>query len=128
MGLKYSFIHTLVHLLLIATIYFVFKLDWFNLIIVFVGSTIIDLDHIPLWRKHGIIGYLHLRSEKEFGKPRKYPLHNFLVLLLSTIGSLLIFTQFFTLGIFSLALSLHLWFDLLEDIIIFRMNTKHWNL
>lgn len=128
MGLKYSFIHIVVHLLLIATIYFVFKLDWFNLIIVFIGGTIVDLDHFSLWLKKGIRGYLYLRAVTEFGKPRKYPLHNFLVLLLSTIGSLLVFTQFFTLGIFLLGLSLHLWFDLLEDIIIFRMDTKHWKL
>ncbi len=128
MGLKYSFVHTAVHLLLIALVYFVFKLDWFSLITAFVGGTIIDLDHIPIWRKRGIIGYLYLRGVKEFGKPRKYPLHNLLVLLLSTISSLLIFTQFFILGIFSLALALHLWFDLLEDIIIFRLNTKHWKL
>lgn len=128
MGLKYAFVHIVTHLLLIALVIFTFRLDWLGSVVVFIGGTIIDLDHFPLWSRKGIGGYLYLRATTEFGKPRKYPLHNFLVLLLSTIGSTMIFTQFFTLGVFSLALSLHLWFDFLEDIIIFRMSTKHWRL
>ena len=126
MGFKYALIHISIHLFIVFTIYFIFNLNLQDLITVLFSSFIIDLDHLPLLIKHGIFGTFFLRTILEFKKPRKYPLHNFLTFLLSGFFSVLIFSRFFILGVYSLSIFLHLIWDFFEDVIIFRMGINHW--
>lgn len=127
MGLRYATFHWIIHLSIIISIYFIFRLDIFGLLLVLLANLLIDLDHYHLITKHGIRGTICLRTVKELGKPRKYYLHNILVLIVASLGSSLIFNQqFFPVGIFLLAVSTHLFWDFFEDVAIFGMGIKHW--
>jgi len=125
----YIAFHTSIHLLLLLSLYFIFKLNFIGFTIALIGTAIIDADHLFLVKNQGIIGYLSLRSAKEFRKPRKYFFHN--IYLLATF---VLFTPFllsqesFLIGIFALSVFLHLFWDFLEDALILHVGTKHWSI
>lgn len=130
-GNAYALLHSAMHVVLASLLYFVVQPDLLinmeKLVPIFIGMVIVDLDHIPLWRERGIRGYLKLRSMEEFGKPRRYMMHNFFLIVGSIGGSfLLILSEFFSIGLFSASLLIHLLWDLFEDITIFDMGYRHW--
>jgi len=130
-GYKYAFIHLFVHVIIAGLLYFVVQsdmsVDYSKLIFIAIGTAAIDLDHILLWKERGLVGYLKLRSIEEFGKPRKYKFHNLMVLFIAFGGALTIFIyEYFLIGLFFAAMSLHLLWDLFEDLVIFRMSYRHW--
>ncbi|MDI6798911.1 MAG: hypothetical protein QMD12_02870 [Candidatus Aenigmarchaeota archaeon] len=124
MSFKYFLFHGSAHLLFIALIYFVFKLSWLGLLLVFFSATIIDADHLPFIKRKGIKNWIRVwRSHI----PKSYPLHNFLTILIFFIASFLIFNkESFILGICSLSAALHLIWDFVEDVFIFKIGIKHW--
>ena len=129
MNLKYSFFHIFVHLTIVLFIYYFFHLNTTSLLIAILGSIWIDFDHIFLVKKIGIRGYFDLRTGTELGKPRQYPLHNFLVITIAGMFSFALFNPSkYLLGLFFLATFLHLCWDLLEDVIIFKISRNHWEL
>ena len=128
---NYVFIHVAVHLAVAALLYFAvhpaLTLDIVKLATVVFGMAALDLDHIPLWTRVGLVGYLKLRSVEEYGKARKYPLHNFMVFFIALGGSLLIaLDEFFLVGLFFSAVVLHIAWDFLEDVVIFKTGYRHW--
>jgi len=130
-GYNYALVHIGVHLLIAGLLYFVVQpdlsIDYTKLAIIILGTAAVDLDHVPLWKERGIKGYLELRSIEEYGKPRKYKFHNLMVLFAAFGGSLLILVHdYFLIGMFFSAVLLHLLWDLLEDLIIFKMGYRHW--
>lgn len=126
-GLKYALLHALVHLSLALAIGYFLNLNFSGYLIALLATFLIDLDHISLIRKYGIKGSIYLRTVLEFSKPRKYPLHNIATIIVSGI---LTFTSFYHrflfLGVVFLAVFLHMLWDLLEDVIVFKMGIKHW--
>ncbi len=130
-GYTYAMMHSAMHIAIAGLLYFAVQPDlsinMIKLLPIVLGTGVVDLDHIPLWRERGIRGYLKLRSMEEFGKPRRYAMHNFFFILGSAGGtSLLIINDFFVVGLFSAALLLHLLWDFLEDIFVFGMGYRHW--
>lgn len=130
-GYRYAMMHSAMHVVLAGLLYFavqpdlIFKMEKF--VPVLLGTVLVDFDHIPIWRERGIRGYLKLRSMDEFGKPRRYKLHNFFLVIGSLGGSLLMmFDSFFYIGLFFASLAVHLLWDFLEDILIFDMGYGHW--
>ena len=130
-GYNYAIIHTMVHLFLAGLLYYAVQpdlsLDYVKIAVIAIGTAIPDSDHIPLWFERGVKGYLELRSIEEFGKPRKYALHNLmLVFLLIGASSLIVVKDYFLIGLFSTATVLHLLWDFAEDVFIFKMGYRHW--
>lgn len=135
-GYNYALVHIAVHLLVAGLLYFAVqpdlsldfaKLNFTKLAIIGAGTAVVDLDHLLLWKEKGISGYLYLRTILEFGKPRKYKAHNLMVLFGAFGGSLLILVyDYFLIGLFFVAVMLHLLWDFLEDIVIFKMGYRHW--
>jgi len=122
--LLYFLSHGLVHLLLVALIFFVFRLGLSGLILVFLSSAIIDADHLPFIKKRGVNWWV-----KDWGShaAKSFPLHNFFTMLLFSTTSLLVFIPcLFIIGICSLSITLHLLWDFIEDVFIFKMGDKHW--
>jgi len=129
MSNKYPLFHIAVHLMIILAIFYAFQLNALNFFVLLLGTAFVDLDHLPLWLKRGIRGYLYLRNVKELGKPRKYLLHNFVVMPTFLICSSLVFyPQYFIFGVFSLGIASHLLWDFAEDILIFKMGINHWKI
>jgi hypothetical protein len=130
-GYKYAMMHSAMHVVLAALLYFAVQPDlevnMTKVLPILMGMVIVDFDHIPIWRERGIRGYLKLRSMEEFGKPRRYAMHNFFFLIGSLGGSLLLMlSDFFPIGLFSASLAVHLLWDFLEDMLIFDMGYGHW--
>lgn len=122
--LLYFLFHGFVHMLLVTLIFFVFELDFLGLIFIFLASALMDADHLPFIRKKGVSNWT-----KAWGSHavKAYPLHNFLTLLFFSVGSLLIFNpSLFIIGVCSLSITLHLLWDFIEDVLIFKMGDKHW--
>jgi hypothetical protein len=87
---------------------------------------LIDIDHIPFIKKHGINSWVKTWSSH---LPKAYFLHNFATIFIFSIGSFLILIpKLFRLGIFFLAIVAHLLWDLFEDAIIFKIGIDHWKL
>jgi len=127
MGLKYAAIHMSIHFLTPVAIAYFFNLNIFQFMVALVGALIIDSDHYFLVTVHGVKGAFSRVILHGFGKIRKYPLHNFVTIVVAALGGLLVFQPaFFLVGIFSLAVFIHLLWDLLEDVVIFRVNLNHW--
>lgn len=127
----YAVVHVAVHLLLAGVLYFTIQPDltinFTKLVLIGLGTAVVDLDHLMLWKEKGIPGYLYLRTMLEFGKARKYKFHNFLVLFGAFGGSLLIMVNdYFLIGLFFAAVGLHLLWDIFEDLVIFKMGYGHW--
>ena len=129
MGLRYAAFHSFIHLLVPFALSYFFRLHFFQFFIVLIGAVIVDIDHFFLVARHGIIGAFRKVILQGFGKVRKYPLHNFFVIFLAAFGSFLIFIPNYLLyGIFSLAVFLHLLWDLFEDVAIFRVKPDNWKI
>jgi len=129
MGFKYAVAHTVVHLLLALLLYLIFRPGLAGLAAILLGTVLIDLDHLSLWFQHGIRGYLYLRAVIEVGKARRFYLHNLVTLIASFVASLAVgfaLPKFFLFELFFLATTLHLGWDLFEDVVIFKMGVKHW--
>jgi len=127
MGLKYAAIHVFIHFLTSIALAYVFGLNLIQFLVAFIGAFIIDIDHLFLLKRYGIKGAFSKVILHGFGKIRKYPLHNYLVFILVVALALLVYQAgFFLIGIFSLAVFLHLLWDLLEDAVIFRVKLNHW--
>lgn len=127
MGVGYLLFHGFVHLLIIALIFYVFQLDYLNLFLVFLTSALVDADHLPFIKKYGWKHWFKIAWKTH--EPRGYPLHNIFILAIFLVVSLLIlilYPQFFILGILLLSVALHLVWDLFEDVVIFKMGIKHW--
>lgn len=130
-GYNYALVHVAVHVALAALLYFAVQpslaFDLGKVAAVAIGTAALDLDHVPLWMDVGIRGYLKLRTMEEYGKPRKYQLHNLMVLFVALGGSLLVaLDEFFLVGLFFAAVALHIAWDFLEDVAVFRMGYRHW--
>lgn len=129
-GYNYAAVHMMVHLLLAAALYFAvqgFSIDYVKLAVVAVGTAIVDIDHVILWKEKGIRGYLQLRSVEEYGKPRRYMLHNLISIFALLGGStLMVVNSYFLVGLFFAAALVHMLWDFLEDILVFRMGYGHW--
>lgn len=128
---NYAAIHIAVHLILAGLLYFAvqpdLEIDFTKLLLIGFGTAVIDLDHLMLWREKGVSGYLYLRTVLEYGKPRKYKFHNLMVLFGAFGGSLFILVyDYFLIGLFFATVALHLLWDLLEDLVIFKMGYGHW--
>jgi hypothetical protein len=127
MSLKYALIHWLFHFLPVILFYSLLKFSSSQLFVMLLSVVIIDVDHLPRIRK--LSWKKWLKESTNFHIPRKYCFHNFFSLFLFSILSLLILDQkYFLLGICSLLIGLHLLWDLLEDVFIFKMGYKHWKL
>jgi hypothetical protein len=86
-----------------------------------------DADHYFLVLRHGLRGAFRKVVHQGFGKSRKYPLHNFVVVVLAALGGFLVAQpELFIVGIFSLAVFIHLLWDLLEDAVIFKLKPDNW--
>ena len=129
MRFKYVLFHILIHFLLIGALTLFLGINMFNFFIIFSSSWILDLDHLSLLKKKGVKGYLILRSDTEFGKPRNYFLHNFVMLSVAILGSTLVLVpQFLILGVCFLSMASHLLWDIAEDALIFGMGINHWKI
>ncbi len=127
----YAMIHVAVHLLLAGLFYFAVQpnlaINFTKLVLIGLGTAVVDLDHLILWKEKGMSGYLYLRTVVESGKGRKYKFHNFLVLFGAFGGSLLILVNdYFLIGLFFSAVALHLLWDIFEDLVVFKMGYGHW--
>ena len=130
-GYNYAAIHVFIHLIFAGLLYYAVQPDlatnYVKLALIVIGTAAVDVDHIPLWRDKGLKGYLEMRSIEEFGKPRKYGLHNLTILVISLGGSILIIIgDYFFIGLLSSAVALHLLWDFIEDVLFFKMGYKHW--
>lgn len=124
MELRYFLFHVLIHLLIVLLIFFVFQLSQFNLLLVIIASALIDLDHIPFIKKHGVDAWIKVWSSHS---PKNYYLHNFVTIFIFSITSFLVLLpKLFNLGICFLAIATHLLWDLFEDVVIFKMGISHW--
>ncbi|MEM5834489.1 MAG: hypothetical protein QXQ69_01410 [Candidatus Aenigmatarchaeota archaeon] len=118
MGLKYAAFHWFIHFFLVFLLANFLNADFYSLLLIFFSSVFIDLDHLPILLKKGIRGII------TFEKPRKYLFHNFFFLVF--FASLSILPIYFLLRLVFFSLFLHLIWDLVEDVLIFRLGTKHW--
>jgi len=127
MGIKYAMIHILMHFIFPIVISYFFGLNLVQFIIVLIGAIIIDLDHLSMMLCYGIRGTFRKVVVQGFGKVRQYPFHNFAILIITAMSAFLVLLEgFFIAGIFSLAIFLHLLWDMLEDVLIFKVGIKHW--
>jgi hypothetical protein len=129
MDLKYYFsyllFHGSVHLFLILLIYFLFRLDLTQLAVIFIAGAVVDIDHLPFIRQKGVKYWAKVWGNHII---KSYPLHNFTMIAIFSIGSLFVLdSQLFIVGACSLSAALHLFWDLIEDAVIFRMGIKHWD-
>jgi hypothetical protein len=118
MGLKYATFHWFVHFLFASLIIIFLKLDFSCFLVAFFSTIFIDLDHLPFVLKKG------LKEVIKFSEPKKYFLHNFIFLFLFFLLSFLPINLSFR--IIFLSFFIHLLWDLLEDVLIFKMGIKHW--
>ena len=130
-GYTYAMLHMAMHFVIAGLLYFAFQPDLSTnldyLLPILFGMVAIDLDHIPLWIKVGIRKYIRMRNYEERGKPRKYLLHNLLVIFIGIGGSLLVMIQTFRpYGLFFMSMTLHLLWDMFEDVMVFDMGYGHW--
>ena len=127
MGIIYVFSHSVVHIAIMMLIGLAFKLDAFGYFILFLSTALVDLDHLQLWIKQGMRGYLLLRSVAELGKPRKYAFHKLYILFIAGIAAaVLIYNNSLLPAVAFTAVALHLSWDLFEDMIIFKTGINHW--
>jgi prepilin signal peptidase PulO-like enzyme (type II secretory pathway) len=127
MGLRYAAVHMLIHFLFPFTVSYFFRISLLQFIIVLASAVIIDLDHLSLVKRYGIRGAFRKVVLKGFSKVRKYPLHNFAILTVSALSAFVfLYEGFFIAGMFSLAIFFHLIWDLLEDVVIFKVGIDHW--
>lgn len=125
MDIIYTLFHCSVHLFLIILIYIIFKLNTLGLFLVFLAAILIDADHIPWIKKHGLSNWIE--SATKIHAPRKYPLHNFLTLFISTtLSCVSLLFEAIVLSACFLSVALHLFWDFFEDAFIFKIGINHW--
>jgi len=136
---EYGILHWIMHYILaimlvafsgivIVPIYFSFDLfgiyietNFIDYFIVIVITSLIDLDHIPVLRKFGARKYILAQ------KRLVSPFHNFFFLSIFAIASA--FSAIFisrTLAVLIFAIVLHLIWDILEDVLIFKTPFRRW--
>jgi hypothetical protein len=133
-GTGYAIFHSSVHVTLAFLLYVLsvrsISLDIAKLVAIGIGSAIMDLDHVALWRKIGIVGYIKLRSEDEIGKARRYAFHSLSLVLLLVAGSLILLVgelrAYQPIGLFFAAAAMHGLWDFFEDVAIFKVGYRHW--
>jgi len=90
-------------------------------IFAFLFSSLIDLDHLIVFKKLGPKGFI--RAEKIIPSP----LHNIFFLFIfsaSSAVSAIFFSR--TLAVLLFSIVLHMGWDFLEDVVIFGINYKRW--
>jgi hypothetical protein len=90
-------------------------------LVIIVISSLPDLDHLPALRKFGRKKYM--KVEKRYVAP----LHNFFFLAAFSVAasfSLLFISK--VMGVLFFAIALHLLWDILEDILIFKISFRRW--
>jgi hypothetical protein len=123
---SYLTFHASLHLFFVILIYLLLRLDFVQLLLVLLASAAVDLDHLPFIRKKGVKYWVKVWGNHII---KSYPLHNFTMIVIFSIGSLFAFDQqLFLIGICSLSAALHLIWDLIEDVLIFRMGFRHWSI
>ncbi|MBS3055736.1 MAG: hypothetical protein J4452_04595 [Candidatus Aenigmarchaeota archaeon] len=84
-------------------------------------SSLVDFDHLPALRFFGRKKYIH--EEKRYVAP----LHNFFFLAVFSIAasfSLLFFSK--VMGVLFFSIVLHMMWDILEDVLVFKVNFRKW--
>jgi hypothetical protein len=109
------------HILFILLPLYILRIDLSIIFVAVVAGVFVDLDHLLIapikkWRMH-----------LDFDIPRKVPLHNFAMLLISFLLSFLIIFNEIIGAVFA-GIFLHLLWDLTEDIIVFRFSLQHWKI
>ena len=97
------------------------KPNLIDFFIVIVISSLIDLDHMPVLRKFGARKYILAQ------KRLVSPLHNFFFLSVFAVASA--FSAIFiskVLAVLIFALVLHLLWDIVEDVVIFKTPFRRW--
>ncbi len=121
-GIFHWFIHYVLAWALVMVSGFSFHPSNFgDMTIMFVATSLIDLDHLTVLKKFGVKRYLF--SEKRL----VMPLHNFFFLSVFAMASAIsaIFLSR-NLAILLLAPILHIAWDVAEDVFIFRTSFRRW--
>lgn len=94
-------------------------LDYF---IIYLATFLIDLDHLKVFRKYGFRGIF------VFARKRiQYPLHNFFVFgVFATLSAVFSIDGLRLVGIIFLAPVIHMIWDMLEDVLIFKTSYRKW--
>lgn len=90
--------------------------------IIFLATSLIDLDHLTVYKKFGRRGIFVFAAKRI-----PYPLHNFF--FLGLFASISAFTAIFGLKILSILIFapvLHMVWDIFEDAFIFRTSYRKW--
>jgi hypothetical protein len=88
----------------------------------YLDTCLVDIDHLGIICKNGI------KSVLDFARMRKYPLHNLRFMIVFSFLTTISFAyQQILLSSFFTAMVLHLVWDLLEDVVIFKASVrKYW--
>ena len=116
----YFIFHWAIHLLLSFLIIKIFNTNFTYSLFILFATIFPDLDHLKILLKHGVISVI------KFNKPMKFFFHNFFFILFSFIGFLIYSKINLCLFFFFLSFFLHLLWDLVEDVVIFKMSIKYW--
>jgi hypothetical protein len=124
---KYGIFHWIIHFLLaimlvkFSGISIVPNQPYRDYAIVIIFTSLIDLDHIQVLKKFGLKKYIW--AEKRLPSP----LHNFFFLSILGISSafLAIFVSK-TLSVLIFSVALHLIWDIIEDVFIFKTSFRRW--
>lgn len=132
----YILIHWFVHFFIVHMITFLSKFSligytikiWifdfpiYDYLIMYIATVLIDLDHLMVLKRFKLKAFL------EFTKVRiSYPFHNFFSLsILSLISLFLVVFNLRNIGIIFLAPISNLLWDMIEDILIFKVSYKKW--
>lgn len=98
------------------------ELNIFDYVIVAVVTNLIDADHLGVYRRFGLDGVFKFAQKRI-----AYPMHNFFVFsifsLLSAFFALLAFRE---VSILFLGVVIHMMWDILEDVFVFRTSFSKW--
>lgn len=134
-GIFHWFMHYLLSVVLLAyanitviPIYFdlnlfgsVLSVNVLDYVLIIIITTLIDIDHIPVFKKFGVRKYMLAQ------KRLVSPLHNFFVLSIFSIATafLAIYVSM-TAAVFTFAIVVHLIWDIVEDVLIFGATFRRW--
>jgi hypothetical protein len=119
MGLVWAALHWFVHFYLVWLLSKL-GLTHSQLLLACIFTLVPDLDHLQLARRNW-------REALRFDKPYRFALHSFYALSLSSFGAATCFLLGNAwLGITLFAFALHLWWDLAEDLVVFKLGSAHW--
>lgn len=134
--LRYFAFHWFMHLFIVHLIAFSFNFSLigyrvkilffdfpiFDYIIMYIACMLVDLDHLIVFRKYGIEGI------KVFSKVRiPYPFHNlFFISILLSVSLIFSHLEFKQISILLLSPLSNLIYDMLEDLILFKVSWKKW--